>query len=1054
MINKSLDSFSKLSFGGLLCLLILAASNAIAQQPPAEPTFAAPDAWSFMKYGGQLPSLYTGTVSVNIPVYVYKDRDFEIPVSLGYTSNGFIPNAFPGPVGLGWFLNAGGYITREIVGLPDEENSDLSSDNLKGYHEYFMHSGKPALNSPIMNRGGWNNSKQRFLFYSDPANPSLVQPHWETEPDIFTFNFMGHTGKFVLSDNGIRVFNTSHPRGEYHVDMSLFVSDFKTNPQGHGVSKIRITTGDGYTYTFSSFATNGREPYLDQTRITGKEPKTLKEPRTWKLVRVEAPNGRAVVFGYSDPAYVESAKFTGQLMEYEYTENARGRWYKSNISYKTSSELTGSYFRVNKYAIATNRLEKITIDNECEINFSYEPRARRETWENPYAMRDTIIGTTYYPNIPRKESLKAEQQLCKITVNNLMSPGQTLKECDLTYGYPSSAGNGVLLLKGVTISGEGSYSMSYNNEQDKFPIQCCHSYDHWGYYNLYEQNTTKLGHSRMELAVPNVTVNENTYVETHNSLNKSPNVAGAKHGMLSRIGYPTGGYTTYEYEPHTYSKRVYRDYSSRNIPSLKACAESVAGGVRVKKIIDYDENGRVAYSREYIYKNAMSGNASSSGNLLHMPRYWLQVGKMAKKDNNSYYRYELTSSLSITDLMAFSTSGTHIEYSKVHEKFADGSYIAYEFSNYGTIPDRFDESSYQLSASQWVDLPWKMTEPLYAENFLRYPHSMVSQRGKLIAKEYYHAAGNMQKKETHVYDTGRDVGFQESVKSTVPLGTIYYVHKTLTDDYPLAMTTRTDYFDGGQQVIQSTEYDYNALGQLSLTRTTSSTGDIIVNRVQYISDAVSEPGRAGFIDKNFQGLVVRTQAKIKRSGVDTDFKLLSGAYYNYTLTPVGSGSVPALNYTRTTALAAPAACADFAFSDYLVTGETYAYDAQGNIKEITGKNGLKRSYLWGYGNMYPVAKIENASYAEVAAILGNNIADIANASVLNNMHVALLDSLRQSLPDAMITVYIYKPLVGITSIIDPSGRVSTYEYDEHGRLKQVKDDKGNPLNEYEYHFRE
>ena len=180
----------------------------------------------------------------------------------------------------------------------------------------------------------------------------------------------------------------------------------------------------------------------------------------------------------------------------------------------------------------------------------------------------------------------------------------------------------------------------------------------------------------------------------------------------------------------------------------------------------------------------------------------------------------------------------------------------------------------------------------------------------------------------------------------------------------------------------------------------------------------------------------------------------SGAYYNYTLAPAGSGSVPVLNYTRTTELTAPVACADFAFGDYLMTGETYTYDAQGNIKEVTGTNGLKRSYLWGYRNMFPVAKIENASHAEVTAILGNDVTEIANASVLNNTHIALLNSLRQALPDAMITIYIYKPLVGITSIIDPSGRVITYEYDEHGRLKQVKDDKENPLNEYEYHFRE
>ena len=43
----------------------------------------APDAWSFMKYGGYTaPDLYTGTLHLSIPLYTYKDRDFEIPLSL------------------------------------------------------------------------------------------------------------------------------------------------------------------------------------------------------------------------------------------------------------------------------------------------------------------------------------------------------------------------------------------------------------------------------------------------------------------------------------------------------------------------------------------------------------------------------------------------------------------------------------------------------------------------------------------------------------------------------------------------------------------------------------------------------------------------------------------------------------------------------------------------------------------------------------------------------------------------------------------------------------
>lgn len=77
-------------------------------------------AYEMTKYGSLTPSLYTGTFQYSLPIYTYKDEDFEIPVSLDYSFNGYRPSQPSGTVGLGWTLNCGGVITREVVGFPDE----------------------------------------------------------------------------------------------------------------------------------------------------------------------------------------------------------------------------------------------------------------------------------------------------------------------------------------------------------------------------------------------------------------------------------------------------------------------------------------------------------------------------------------------------------------------------------------------------------------------------------------------------------------------------------------------------------------------------------------------------------------------------------------------------------------------------------------------------------------------------------------------------------------------------------------------------------------------
>ena len=73
----------------------------------------SPEAYSMIQYSSPQANLYRGEVSIDIPFYTYSDSDFEIPISFSYRSGGHKPNVPYGVMGLGWSLNAGGFISRD-----------------------------------------------------------------------------------------------------------------------------------------------------------------------------------------------------------------------------------------------------------------------------------------------------------------------------------------------------------------------------------------------------------------------------------------------------------------------------------------------------------------------------------------------------------------------------------------------------------------------------------------------------------------------------------------------------------------------------------------------------------------------------------------------------------------------------------------------------------------------------------------------------------------------------------------------------------------------------
>lgn len=104
--------------------------------PPPEiniPT--SPEAAMISRFGDIPIGYYTGTAIISIPIYVVKDGDLQIPITLDYHSSGIKVDDQATWVGLGWNLSVGGQIVQEVRGKSDEFDLPINFESY--FYNYF-----------------------------------------------------------------------------------------------------------------------------------------------------------------------------------------------------------------------------------------------------------------------------------------------------------------------------------------------------------------------------------------------------------------------------------------------------------------------------------------------------------------------------------------------------------------------------------------------------------------------------------------------------------------------------------------------------------------------------------------------------------------------------------------------------------------------------------------------------------------------------------------------------------------------------------------------------
>ena len=1054
---------------------------------------------------GQIPvGHYTGTATIEIPLYTISYKDLELPINIVYNTLGNKPDMFPGPVGLGWALQAGGMITRIINGNPPARGDlGMAGWDIRGYSD-------------------WYDVYKHFGIYIQAGILSFDE---NTNPDEFVYNINGQTGSFY--ENHEEVFQVRSDQGEFfHVILHKRGSiryGFPKPPQMTGLSINQQDYLFGNTWAFSSpdyawkdtitvrniingftmIDSNGIKYTFGNTAYVKNNDNAIEFSRlghsvyvtdyipfvqatAWHLTSIESPNGYKITLKYERESYVTKFHLTDMALykvlgAQNVIRSNDARWqnaYRSvfiNGSVLSEIEFPGGKAVFNS-SIATEQLvfdenpsgstPESKIDNYDDINymncFYYYPDISFANTEK------IVIQGTSENNSETVRNRFLPKKFDKITI--LETAGNsTIRMID--FNYTNSRSTRLKLLS-VNISGSVTNSASDMKYQFQYNTTSLPHYlskrtDHYGFYN------NKLLYDGISYSSLNSHILNN--LNYFNNV-KMPDFNYAKAEILTKIIYPTGGYSEITYEKHDFGK-VYvtwnpfgtRDANSSDLTRLDA------GGLRVQSIKNYDFNGSLLNSTNYKYVTQSGG---SSGVLAYIPEYvsYYQSVENTRStgqstgqgQQNGFYNGTGTQIVNKYDyFLRYSsnpihpmgnTRGNHITYTEVKVFEGDNQgvngFTIYKFKNYDNgYADKplrgyvCCKLRYINNISNGIEY-WKNEEGI----------SMKQERGLPVSVEVFDNSATPKKvKKTEFIYNDNENRFNESVRflknifNDITLTGTTNMMVTTGEHYtydPWLKRQREVHYFGTDSIVKTKEYSYNEQYRLLKTiEMTDSNGDLLKNETFY---PFEQPAgvNATMLDRFM--LAYPTGVISKRNDVK-----IAEAKTEYATGLANNNSNLILPYKEY-----------FSYGnetpEQVVTFNIY--DKTGNPLSLTDfKSGDKVCYLWSYNGSYPVLKIVGMDYEDVKSALGGE--NTINTLWLNmNPQQSQIETIRTTLTNAgaLVTSYTYKPLVGTLTETDFRGVTTYYEYDSLGRLKEIKvGEKSSPasnetqrkVGNYEYKYK-
>ncbi|MGK4567341.1 hypothetical protein [Flavobacterium sp. 3HN19-14] len=1087
---------------------------------------------------GDIPvGYYTGTADISIPLYKVQVDGEEIPITLRYQSSGIKVADEATWVGLGWSLEPEGTIIQEVRGkedLEDNWSNYLGGDqyqyasfmNSVGgtafYHDGFQQGDCTKMPEP-QTGAEWAGYRCGTLAWDASIIINSLS-HGHGQPDVFTYNFGGYSGKFY-----------KNPLTQEIVLMGTKsnISFYNTGQQG-----TYALTPNGTKYSFNIVEVNNFNGLL-----SGK---------TYKLTKIELSNGKIINFGYHDENF-------GSIIK------------QSNLILNDDGGPFAMQGNANGFSSGTRQvLESITTD-DTQVIFNREGRS-----------------DLYYSNSSRLASIDIKSTLTNKKVKSFLFGYEYFNAQDnylrkrLKLNSVKEIGYDPYSGVETTDNSKPPYSFGYDTSIN-LPAKNSCDVDFWGYYNGLNGNTT---------LIPDLDYFEYPYLPAYMNFGhvlfeyrqdlkayRYTDNTKVSACILNRINYPTGGYTTFEYEPNSFNNQFipnaaelfeatrHKSVSKGRLPVPESqsiqlldigddCTLRIAiafshgspmsGGALDTSITSAIYNGASIVLRKNhiavktwtpsLYKTMQEFNSNGSIDkyeemrMIYEPDATYEI--VANFPNFTYpYPYDNMAQaycsvdfyndtnidkstshqcgLRIKDIRSYTgsniiSSHKHINYfegkllnnfepiEKTTAMYANrsqtpgtiswnvGYYYRFtisgnDFGSSGGMPVGYGRvEEIELAANDVDNIGKKVftyhneinggrkgfpNDPFPKNGFIANEKTYDKQLNKVAEKSYNYV--NIMTNNiffgiisaNHSFGNTDLVGSGSGPSPGDPLQIAPFQYKWTYGVYPMASyayvlenVASTEYFANGN-VSTNESYTYNAKGEKSTVVTSGSNDNTnTTNDHTYTTMYFYPKEHNDFLPIEQQ----MESAHITNAPVQTVTKK------DYTVT-----SISDIIFEKD-ASTAQHIMPKFAYSQKGAVPDvdsekrlTYdKYDDKGNILQYTLENGVPVSIIWGYNGTRPIAKIENIAYDSISTTAISSLKTLSNTGTESQL-LAALESLRTSsaLNDAMFAGYAYKPLVGVSVIIDARGLKTRYYYDNFGRLKYVEDNDGNRLSENEYHYK-
>src|SRR5690606_9926530 len=379
-----------------ICGLLVVLSTSVSAQenlpiviPPS------PTSVQFQRYGDHPVGHFTGVPEISIPIFTIEEGDITVPITMNYHASGFRRFEPDGHVGLGWTLNTGGMVSRQIRGLPD----DLAFMDVPDASNGIM-----LPNIPY---------RSDYEYLRDLHSHIQAASNIDYQMDMYNYRFLGHSGRFVEDPNNSneRVF----------LDVNKVIMPLS----GH----MKFLDDKGIEYNFG-VCSGVETQWFEYMRHNSSLPSYFETISTWHLSSILSARypGRGVSYQYQEGKIFQNNGSTernitaatwdygidcsqASHMEYEVPFHPRSNNNYRNLQASTDyaratyqskfpSQITFSTGRISFHlSNDRQRLERIEIRNK-QLDL-----LKRITFEYGTFNINTVSGSQYTPTyIPDNRS--------------------------------------------------------------------------------------------------------------------------------------------------------------------------------------------------------------------------------------------------------------------------------------------------------------------------------------------------------------------------------------------------------------------------------------------------------------------------------------------------------------------------------------------------------------------------------------------------------------------------------------------------------------------------